>query len=416
MSVEAVLPGAGRGEIRSLTGLRLIAAGWVVAHHFWLFAPDHEWLRHVEPARPLLESGWLGVDLFFLLSGFVLAHNYVDALGPRPGLRATAGFYWARLSRIWPTWIVVLTVVLVGLSVERLVVGSSSPEAAAPGIDAVTLLRQVLLVQVWDRADYSATGPVGPGWSLSAEWLAYLLFPAVVLVLYRLRHLPAGVLGALAVAAVLPFAYGCLALGSHAWAWSWLLRLAGAFLAGTLVALFVRRIRVTAAVTGAASRVAVASAVLLVLVLWWADGAGTAAGGVAVLCFPFLVAGLALGDRGLVRPLSAPAMVLGGRISFALYLVHMGVFATAWRLMDVVPALGGTSAAAVLLQAGVVVLPLAAAWLLWRYVEEPARLWMRRIGPRATAVGAPAEPAAVRELAGVATGAVAAAPVRHAAA
>jgi peptidoglycan/LPS O-acetylase OafA/YrhL len=414
MVAERVLPATRQGEIRSLTGLRLVAAAWVVAHHFWLFAPEHAWLRHLEPLRPLLQSGWLGVDLFFLLSGFVLAHNYVDVLGGRPGLRATAGFYWARLSRIWPTWIVVLTVVVLGLRVERLVGGPASSDAGTSGIDAMTLLQQVLLVQVWDQADYSATGPVGPGWSLSAEWLAYLLFPAVVLVLYRLRGLPPGVLGLLAVSAVVPFAYGCLAWGTHAWAWSWVLRLAGAFLAGTLVALFVRRIRTTAAVTRAATRVAVGAVALIVLILWWADGAGEGAGGAAVLCFPFLVAALALSDRGLARPLSGPVMVLGGRISFALYLVHMGVFATVWRLMDVVPALGGTSAAATLLQATAPLLAVAAAWVLWRYVEEPARHWMRRIGPRpAVAVHPGAAP--VRELAGAATAAVGAAPVRHAA-
>lgn len=369
------------GEIRGLTGLRLVAALWVVAHHFWLFAPDHAWLRHLEPVRPLLAGGWLGVDLFFVLSGFVLAHNYVTALGSRPGVRAAACFYWARLSRIWPTWMVVLTAVCAGLLVEQVVLGWGS---TASTLDAPTLLRQVLLVQVWNQPDYSATGPVGPGWSLSAEWLAYLFFPAVVLALYRLRHCSAVVLGALALAAVTPFAYGCLTLGAHDWRWSWLLRLAGAFLAGSLVSLCVTRIRGGAVTARVAARVATGAAGLIVVILW-AAGAGAGAGGyggVAVLLFPVLVAALALTDGGLARPLSSPSVVLGGRISFALYLVHMSVFEVSWTLLDVVPVLGGGSPVATLLQVGVMVLPLPAAWALWRFVEEPARHLMRQLGPR----------------------------------
>jgi peptidoglycan/LPS O-acetylase OafA/YrhL len=401
-----------RGEIRALTGLRLVAALWVVAHHFWLFAPDHPWLRLLEPLRPLLLAGWLGVDLFFMLSGFVLAHNYVAVLGSRPTVRAAVAFYWARLSRIWPTWMVVLISVTAGLVVKQGLLGGSP---ASTHIDAPTMLRQVLLVQVWDQWDYSATGPVGPGWSLSAEWLAYLLFPAVALVLYRLRGCRAAVLSALALAAVTPFAYRCLALGTHDWRWSWLLRLVGCFLAGALVALCVNRVRATTAVSLAATRASVGAVGLVVLVVWWADAVSVDYGGVAVLAFPVLIAALALSEGGLVRPLSAPVMVLGGRISFALYLVHMGVFESTWTLMDVVPGLAGESSVATLLQVMVAVLPLPAAWVLWRVVEEPARRWMRRIGPQPP-------PAVRRETRGVTSFAPAgadatdAAPVRHAAA
>ncbi|TQN41491.1 peptidoglycan/LPS O-acetylase OafA/YrhL [Blastococcus colisei] len=379
-----------RGEIRGLTGLRLVAALWVVAHHYWLFAPAQPWLRHLEPVRPLLESGWLGVDLFFVLSGFVLAHNYVTVLGSRPGVRAAVEFYWARLSRIWPIWMVVLGVVTAGLVVKQL--GAVGAAESVSRIDAPTMLRQVLLVQVWDRPDYSATGPVGPGWSLSAEWLAYLFFPVVVLVLYRLRGCRATVLGALALAAVTPFVYGCLALGSHDWRWSWLVRLAGCFLAGALVSLCVHRIRATVP-AGAAERVAAWAAgvavATMVLVLWWADAVEEDHGGAAVLVFPLLVGALALTDGGPARLLSTPVVVLGGRISFALYLVHMAVFEVVWTVADVVASLGGGSAPATLLHVVGLALPLPVAWTLWRFVEEPARLRMRRIGPRPAGVAEP---------------------------
>ncbi|MGY2066881.1 acyltransferase family protein [Blastococcus sp. SYSU DS0619] len=379
-------PRSAGGEIRALTGLRLVAALWVVAHHFWLFTPDPSWALRLEPLLPLLASGWLGVDLFFVLSGFVLAHNYVTVLGSRPGLRATADFYWARLSRIWPTWMVVLGAVSVGLVVRESLTGQASRAATGSGLDAAAVLRQVLLVQVWDRPDYAATGPVGPGWSLSAEWLAYLVFPLVVVLLFRVRGWRPAVLGGLAVAAVTPFAWACVASGTHDWRWSWLLRLAGCFLAGALVALCARRIRATGRAVRAAGGVAAGAAVLIVLVAWVA---GAERSGVAVVAFPVLVGALALADGGPARALAAGPVVLGGRVSFALYLVHMAVFETAWTLADVVPGAGP------LLHLLVPVLPLPAAWLLWRFVEEPARRRMRALGParpRAT----PARPPAVR--------------------
>ena len=67
--------------IRQLTGVRFIAAAWVMLYHYQpalaasgLLVPVlHEFLR----------LGSVGVDLFFALSGFILTHTYLTRLGPR---------------------------------------------------------------------------------------------------------------------------------------------------------------------------------------------------------------------------------------------------------------------------------------------------------------------------------------------
>ena len=74
---ERVVP---TGEIKALSGLRIVAAVWVVLFHFRpLLAEAAPGFRSA--LAPVLDCGAQGVDLFFILSGFVLTWNYLDRMG-----------------------------------------------------------------------------------------------------------------------------------------------------------------------------------------------------------------------------------------------------------------------------------------------------------------------------------------------
>ncbi|ANY06617.1 acyltransferase family protein [Pseudonocardia sp. HH130630-07] len=194
---------------------------------------------------------------------------------------------------------------------------------------------------------------------------------------------------------VTPLAAAFVVVGSPYYPYSWLVRILGGFSAGVLAMLAVRRLR-HARVGAVASGTATAAAVGVPVVLVAGDAYGGGAHGAAVLLFPVLVGALALADRGPVHHLlTRPAVVHGGRISYALYLVHIPVFEVFWFLSDTgaVPA-GGETGHLIALTVFVGTLPVA--HLLHQLVERPARRWLRALpGRRAAAVPAvPAEPPA----------------------
>ncbi|MCX5744225.1 MAG: acyltransferase, partial [Proteobacteria bacterium] len=146
-----------RQPLDALTGMRGVASLWVLVFHL------RPWLGLVGAADRFAQAGYLAVDVFFVLSGFVLAYQY-RGLGTRP--RAWLAFWWRRVARIAPLH-VAITLALVAVVVARGWWGQ--PEYTVRG-----LLAQLTFTQTWSAID--ATSWNEPAWSVSAEWHAYLAF------------------------------------------------------------------------------------------------------------------------------------------------------------------------------------------------------------------------------------------------
>ena len=95
----------GRPHLRALTGLRFVAAFQVLAYHGLGTGPQSAWWM-----RSLVGSGYVGVSLFFVLSGFVLTYTYHDSL--RDGTATRGAFVAARVARIYPVYLLSLLVAL----------------------------------------------------------------------------------------------------------------------------------------------------------------------------------------------------------------------------------------------------------------------------------------------------------------
>lgn len=160
-------------DIRQLTSLRFFAAAWVVVFHFRThlnFALDDYTL--------LFQKGYLGVDLFFVLSGFVLAHVYAPALA-RDNFRYLS-FLQKRLARIYPLHLLTF-LAAVGIYLGGKLAGFTINSTYFT-LDSV--LQNLLLIHAWGTT--SGFSWNGPSWSISAEAGAYLLFPALVFLVYKI--------------------------------------------------------------------------------------------------------------------------------------------------------------------------------------------------------------------------------------
>jgi peptidoglycan/LPS O-acetylase OafA/YrhL len=378
------------GEIRALSGLRIVAALWVVLFHF------RPLLQMASPPlydhlKPILDCGAQGVDLFFILSGFVLTWNYLERMGGAWSTRSTLHFLWLRLARVWPLYLVTMHLAALWIVFTLNVGDFPSPEAGS--LTAISYLRQLVMVQLWFQPFFDFSSWDGPAWSISAEWLAYLLFGLLVLVVFRIeRATRARGLLLLAFAASLPPVLLLLGSGGQFYTpWSWLPRIVLQFTAGALACAAVRKLRPTDRVR---RRYGYASVVLLTVIvgaLYWFDGHPIPTirddfGLVDVLFMPLVVT-LAVGVGTLPALLSTRLMVYGGQVSFGLYMVHELVH-TAWLWIMaqyqivMVPSIGSK-----LVFAGLIALAVALGVLLFHFVEEPARMWMRRmVGERRTPV------------------------------
>ncbi|MGZ3306483.1 MAG: acyltransferase family protein [Asticcacaulis sp.] len=160
---------AARSEIKALTGLRGIAALYVVFFHI----DGHYHMPQL--IRPFVRHGYMAVDLFFILSGFVMAMTYAGLFENGFCFKSFRQFLLLRLARIYPLFalMTVLTAILSATVLSR----TYSFEHLW-----TALLFNFTLTHVWGFAN----SIVPPSWSISTEWAAYLLFPAGVYIGLRL--------------------------------------------------------------------------------------------------------------------------------------------------------------------------------------------------------------------------------------
>ncbi len=170
-----------RPAIDSLTSIRGLAALWVVLYHFQ--SDIVTLLPFAKSLLPFLRQGHFAVPIFFVLSGYVLTYNYLESIGVRTSVSEIFRFWGRRLLRIYPLHLATLLAVLPMVLAARLL-GLTISETGYSRHDFVLNL---FLIHTWVphfRLNWNY-----PSWSVSSEWVAYLLIPLACLVFVRVRRL-----------------------------------------------------------------------------------------------------------------------------------------------------------------------------------------------------------------------------------
>ncbi|MFI4975887.1 MAG: acyltransferase family protein [Caulobacterales bacterium] len=157
-------------NIKPLTSLRFFAAFWVVLYDYWPNLATHS-------TPVFVTRGYLGVELFFTLSGFILCHVYLPSV--EAGRFRYGDFLWARLARLYPLHLV--TLVGIGLLAGAALLAGRSVDPNVVSLAA--LPANLTLTQAWGLAPVA--GWNHPSWSIS-----YLTFPAFAFAALSLRRRP----------------------------------------------------------------------------------------------------------------------------------------------------------------------------------------------------------------------------------
>jgi len=274
--------GLGAVEVRDfyqegLTGLRALAATWVMLFHIIGFAGPRAILLDVGPVQlkihPLLTCGWVGVDLFFVLSGFLLTTHLMQSMAnPAPGLHRR--YFLARIRRVLPAyWAQLAILVLVAVVVA----------GSLPSWIGYVPLHVPMLHFVSEKASWAINGVY---WTLPIEFGFYLCLPFIVRLLARAERRPGAsrwVTLAIVYAAALALTWSYRYLAYHAfagadsntivWAVSQLPGSFDVFMAGVVAAAWMRWRR-AAGVTGTARQstiLAIAGLAGVLVMIYYAD-------------------------------------------------------------------------------------------------------------------------------------------------
>jgi peptidoglycan/LPS O-acetylase OafA/YrhL len=186
-------------RLPELDGLRAIAILLVLFSHHLASVP-------IPQVRYVIEMGWVGVDLFFVLSGFLIGGILLDQ---RPATNYYRVFYLRRFLRIVPLYalLVVPGLMILGFGLQSHFAGHSLANQSADGI----WLCAVFLQNVGSVFGFGVPAYLGPTWSVAVEEQFYLLLPPLVKnfdVRKLLKVLLAAILFAPLLRGILIFTFG----------------------------------------------------------------------------------------------------------------------------------------------------------------------------------------------------------------
>ena len=360
-------------EIRALTGARGIPVLLIVLFHY------HEWFGY--PGAPwydtIASKGYIWVEFFFALSGFILFYAYGSRFGVGLKAEAIGAFLAARVSRIYPLQLVTLLAVVI-LEIDRRIALSRQLGVSFFNVPifgertAGAFLSNLFMVQGWGIHDGLSWN--SPAWFVSVEFFLYLVCPVLMWLMgarFGWRAAALGVASIAALVALVKTSGSGLDMTYYHGLWR---GLADFGIGLALGALFLARRDKEAGgkpLPESIHTLAQIGVLAAVAAGVWLSGPARTPRDLMVAAPIFGLIFVLACDRGLIaRALHAPWLMKLGEWSFAIYMVHyivmsvlpfLSLHETLW--LDCTVGVGGS---------------IATGGLAWRFVERPMGEAMRR--------------------------------------
>jgi peptidoglycan/LPS O-acetylase OafA/YrhL len=287
-----------------LDGLRGVAALAIVVFHFM------EWV-YADPSRNFIAHGFLAVDFFFCLSGFVIGYAYDDRIR-RLGL---AAFFRVRLIRLHPLVILGSVLGLLGFLFDPFAV---QPALIGRANLLLTFFCSICLIPlpIMKERAFNLFSFNAPAWSLFWEYVANIFY---AIVLYRISRHYLSVLIVLAAAALCLVSYraGNLLGGwSGPTFWDGCARIAYSFLSGLFI------YRANWILKNSLGFIGLAVLLILAFLMPYTKWNWLAELLIVLLYFPALIAA---GAGATLSPGLKKWCVFSGKLSYPLYMTHYAV-------------------------------------------------------------------------------------------
>lgn len=287
-----------------LDGLRGIAALAVVTFHFM------EWV-YTDPGKNFIGHGFLAVDFFFCLSGFVIGYTYDDRIAKMGVLE----FFKSRAIRLHP---LVIAGSVLGLLAFLFDPFGGHPELYSAGKIILAFLCSVLLIPLPVIADrgFNLFSFNAPSWSLFWEYVANIVYAFVLYKISRSRLVLLTIISAVAICFVSYCSGNLLGGWSGPTFWDGGARVSYSFLAGLLIYRSNWIIKNKLGFTG------IAILLLLAFIMPFPKWSWLSESLIVLFYFPLLIA---LGAGASLTPGLKKICIFSGKISYPLYMTHYAV-------------------------------------------------------------------------------------------
>jgi len=361
------IPGAATPHVAALDGVRAIAILLVIPHNVDVLTGALNPLEY--PAKLFMHTGWIGVQLFFVLSGFLITGNLLDT---RRADNYFSAFFGRRALRILPLYFAVLIAAFVIAPLLALPLGPTHANASQQ-------LALWTFLSNWTQPYWGSADGFGHFWSLAVEEQFYLLWPLAVWSASPRRLLAvcaAATVGALATRAAL-----AAAQFPHEALYMFTPCRMDALALGAAAAALLRIPQAHAWLCRSTRGIALAAVTMLVAVAAGTDLFAVYDPASQLFGYTFLALAFALSvllavlpTRGILaralRPLSFAPLRLIGRYSYGMYVFHLPlhVFVGLPLLHRLMPQI--TPAAAIVYAAAMTIASFAVAALSYELFER----------------------------------------------